>query len=318
VHNDDLLGRRGAGRAMVATGLLSAARTAAVELVKSGVPVNVLAVEDETDPSTVARWVGLRDRAGRSHRRADPPRPRPHREGARMSTAVVTGAARGIGRAIAVRLASEGHRLVLVDMAPELAETALGLEREGIDTVAVQVDLVDDSGISAVADVVGSDLVLVVNNAGITRDARLINLTDDDFGLVIDVNLGAAYRLTRALVPAMIDGGAVVNLASRAYLGNFGQYNYSMSKGAMVGMTRALALELAPAVRVNAVAPGLIGTEMSMGIPEELRRRMVSAIPLDRMGRPEEVAELVAFLGSDRSSYITGQVVVIGGGRSFT
>jgi 3-oxoacyl-[acyl-carrier protein] reductase len=235
-----------------------------------------------------------------------------------MSTAVVTGAARGIGRAIAVRLASEGHRLVLVDMAPELAETALGLEREGIDTVAVQVDLVDDSGISAVADVVGSDLVLVVNNAGITRDARLINLTDDDFGLVIDVNLGAAYRLTRALVPAMIDGGAVVNLASRAYLGNFGQYNYSMSKGAMVGMTRALALELAPAVRVNAVAPGLIGTEMSMGIPEELRRRMVSAIPLDRMGRPEEVAELVAFLGSDRSSYITGQVVVIGGGRSFT
>lgn len=235
-----------------------------------------------------------------------------------MSTAVVTGAARGIGRAIATRLASEGHRLVLVDMAPELAETALELEREGADTVAVQVDLVEDSGISAVAEAVGPDLGLVVNNAGITRDARLINLTDDDFGLVIDINLGSAYRLTRALLPSMVCGGAVVNMASRAYLGNFGQYNYSMSKGALVGMTRALALELAPAVRVNAVAPGLIGTEMSMGIPEEIRRRMVSAIPLDRMGRPEEVAELVAFLGSDRSSYITGQVVVIGGGRSFT
>jgi 3-oxoacyl-[acyl-carrier protein] reductase len=235
-----------------------------------------------------------------------------------MSTAVVTGAARGIGRAIAVRLAAEGHRLVLVDMAPELADTAVELERAGTEVEAVQVNLIEESGIAAVVDAAGDDLSVLVNNAGITRDARLINLTDEDFDLVINVNLGAAYRLTRALVPGMVEGGAVVNMASRSYLGNFGQYNYSMSKGALVGMTRALALELAPAVRVNAVAPGLIGTEMSMGIPEEIRRRMVSAIPLDRMGSPEEVADLVAFLGSASSSYITGQVVVIGGGRSFT
>lgn len=235
-----------------------------------------------------------------------------------MTTAVVTGAARGIGRAIATRLASDGHRLVLVDMAPELATATLELESAGIDAVAVQVNLTEDDGIAAVAEAAGDDVAVVVNNAGITRDARLVNLTDEQFGAVITVNLGAAYRLTRALVPSMAPGGAIVNLASRAYLGNFGQYNYSMSKGAIVGMTRALALELAPTVRVNAIAPGLIGTEMSMGIPDEIRQRMVAAIPLDRMGTPEEVAELAAFLGSDRSSYITGQVVVIGGGRSFT
>ncbi|MGF1668759.1 MAG: SDR family oxidoreductase [Acidimicrobiia bacterium] len=235
-----------------------------------------------------------------------------------MSTAVVTGAARGIGRAIAERLGADGHRLVLVDLSPDLAGTALDLEAAGVEAVAVQVDLTDEDGIGAVAAAAGDDVALLVNNAGITRDARLVNLSDADFAAVISVNLGAAYRLTRALIPAMHRGAAIVNLASRSYLGNFGQYNYSMSKGAVVGMTRALALELAPGIRVNAIAPGLIGTEMSMGIPEEIRLRMVSAIPLDRMGTPAEVAELVAFLGSDRSSYITGQVVVIGGGRSFT
>jgi 3-oxoacyl-[acyl-carrier protein] reductase len=235
-----------------------------------------------------------------------------------MSTAIVTGAARGIGRAIAERLGADGHRLVLVDLSPDLAGTALDLEAAGVEAIAVQVDLTDEQGIGAVAAAAGDDVTLLVNNAGITRDARLVNLSDADFAAVISVNLGAAYRLTRALIPAMHHGAAIVNLASRSYLGNFGQYNYSMSKGAVVGMTRALALELAPGVRVNAIAPGLIGTEMSMGIPEEIRLRMVSAIPLDRMGTPAEVAELVAFLGSDRSSYITGQVVVIGGGRSFT
>jgi 3-oxoacyl-[acyl-carrier protein] reductase len=235
-----------------------------------------------------------------------------------MSSAIVTGAARGIGRAIAERLGADGHRLVLVDLSPDLAGIALDLEAAGVEASAVQVDLTDDHGVEAVRSAAGDDIALLVNNAGITRDARLVNLSDSDFAAVISVNLGAAYRLTRAVIPAMRPGSAIVNLASRSYLGNFGQYNYSMSKGAVVGMTRALALELAPGIRVNAIAPGLIGTEMSMGIPEEIRQRMVSAIPLDRMGTPEEVAELVAFLGSDRSSYITGQVIVIGGGRSFT
>jgi NAD(P)-dependent dehydrogenase (short-subunit alcohol dehydrogenase family) len=236
-----------------------------------------------------------------------------------MRTAVVTGAAGGIGRAICERLATDGYRLVIVDLSPKLAETAVDLEMlSGAAIVPVQVDLTDDDGISAVVKAAGNGVDLIVNNAGITRDARLVNMTDDEFDLVVAVNLGATYRLTSALAPRLTDASAIVSIASRAYLGNFGQFNYSMTKGAVVGMTRALALELAPRTRVNAIAPGLIGTEMALGIPEEIRTRMISAIPLDRMGRADEVAALVAFLGSDQSSYITGQVVVIGGGRSFT
>jgi NAD(P)-dependent dehydrogenase (short-subunit alcohol dehydrogenase family) len=158
---------------------------------------------------------------------------------------------------------------------------------------------------------------VLVNNAGVTRDSRLVNLSDGDFGAVLAVNLGAAYRLTLALVP-MMSRASIINVSSRAYLGNFGQFNYSMSKGGLVGLTRALALALAPAIRVNAIAPGLIATEMAMGIPDEVRTRMVAAIPADRMGEPEEVAELVAFLASDASSYVTGEVIVIGGGRSLS
>jgi NAD(P)-dependent dehydrogenase (short-subunit alcohol dehydrogenase family) len=116
----------------------------------------------------------------------------------------------------------------------------------------------------------------------------------------------------------MSSGGSIVNIASRAYLGNFGQFNYSMSKGGVVGLTRAMALRWAPDVRVNAVAPGLIGTEMAQTIPEEVLDRMVSAIPLGRMGSPGEIANVVWFLLSPLSSYVTGEVVVVGGGRSLS
>ena len=228
---------------------------------------------------------------------------------------VVTGAARGIGRAIAERLAANPSFTVIgVDMAPEL-----GLANEEI--VPVQVDLTGAKGVEAVRTAVGDagvPLLGLVNNAGITRDARLLNMTDEDFRAVLDVNLGAAFRLTTALTDLMSDGGSIVNIASRAYLGNFGQFNYSMSKGGLVGLTRALALSLAPHIRVNAIAPGLIGTEMAMGIPEEIREKMISAIPLDRMGRPEEVANVVWFLLTPLSSYVTGHVVVVGGGRSLS
>ena len=174
-------------------------------------------------------------------------------------TIVVTGAARGIGRAIAEKMASTGPLTVIgVDIAPELALS------ESI--IPVQVDLTSIEGPGLVTKAVeasGSPLLGLVNNAGITRDARLINLTDEDFAAVLEINLGAAYRLTTELAPLMSDGGSIVNIASRAYLGNFGQFNYSMSKGGVVGMTRAMALSLAPHVRVNAVAPGsdLIGDE---------------------------------------------------------
>ncbi|HEX5695389.1 MAG TPA: SDR family oxidoreductase [Acidimicrobiia bacterium] len=227
---------------------------------------------------------------------------------------VVTGAARGIGRAIAEKLASTGpFSVVGVDLAPELALSE--------QITPVQVDLTTESGPTVVRETVeriGLPLLGLVNNAGITRDARLVNMTDSDFAAVLEVNLGAAYRLTMELAPLLPEGSAIVNIASRAYLGNFGQFNYSMSKGGLVGMTRALALSLAPHVRVNAVAPGLISSEMSMAIPDEIREKMVAAIPLDRMGTPDEIANTVWWLLTPLSSYITGEVVVVGGGRSLS
>lgn len=227
---------------------------------------------------------------------------------------VVTGAARGIGRAIVERLVAQPALTVIgVDLSPDLA---------GVDGIMpVQVDLTTDEGVETVRQSVattGLPLLGLVNNAGITRDARLVNMTDEDFTAVLDVNLGAVFRLSTALADDIAEGGAIVNTASRAYLGNFGQYNYSMSKGGVVGLTRALAISLAPHVRVNAVAPGLIGTEMAMAIPEDVLEKMVSAIPLDRMGRPTEVADVVWFLLTPLSSYITGEVIVVGGGRSLS
>jgi NAD(P)-dependent dehydrogenase (short-subunit alcohol dehydrogenase family) len=229
-------------------------------------------------------------------------------------TIVVTGAARGIGRAIGERLAGAGPFTVIgVDVAPELALSE--------QVTPVQVDLTAHDGPATVADAVeraGLPLLGLVNNAGITRDSRLVNMTDEDFAAVVEVNLGAAYRLSMELAPVMGEGSAIVNIASRSYLGNFGQFNYSMSKGGLVGLTRALALSLAPGIRVNAVAPGLISSEMSMGIPEEIREKMIEAIPLGRMGTPTEIANTVWWLLTPLSSYITGEVVVVGGGRSLS
>jgi NAD(P)-dependent dehydrogenase (short-subunit alcohol dehydrogenase family) len=227
---------------------------------------------------------------------------------------VVTGAARGIGRAIAEKMAATGPLTVIgVDLAPELSLS------EQITTV--QVDLTSHEGPGTVRGAVeasGLPLIGLVNNAGITSDSRLVNMKDESFRSVLEVNLGAAYRLSTELAPLMSDGASIVNISSRAYLGNFGQYNYSMSKGGVVGLTRALALSLAPAIRVNAVAPGLISSEMSLAIPEDVRDKMVSAIPLERMGTPDEVANLVWFLLTPLSGYLTGEVIVIGGGRSLS
>jgi NAD(P)-dependent dehydrogenase (short-subunit alcohol dehydrogenase family) len=229
-------------------------------------------------------------------------------------TIVVTGAARGIGRAIAEKMAATGPLTVIgVDVASELALS---------ETITpVQIDLTSEDGprlVKAAVEGSGSALVGLVNNAGITRDTRLVNMSEEEFAAVLEVNLGAAYRLTSELAPLMSDGGAIVNIASRAYLGNFGQFNYSMSKGGLVGMTRALALSLAPHVRVNAVAPGLIASEMSLGIPDDIREKMIAAIPLDRMGTPDEIANTVWWLLTPLSSYITGEVIVVGGGRSLS
>jgi NAD(P)-dependent dehydrogenase (short-subunit alcohol dehydrogenase family) len=234
-----------------------------------------------------------------------------------VSTAIVTGAARGIGRAIALRLAGDFDHLVVVDLSPTLADTALELETLGVEVTPVEANLVTTDGVAAVAEAT-TDVTALVNNAGITRDSRLVNMEVDDFRAVLDVNLGAPFRLIESLAGKWTDSAAIVNISSRAYLGNFGQFNYSMSKGGVVGLTRALATSLAPRVRVNAVAPGLIATDMVETIPDDVIERMLAAIPLGRMGQPSEIADVVAWLCSPESSYITGQVVVVGGGRSLT
>ena len=211
--------------------------------------------------------------------------------------AVVTGAARGIGKAVADRLDASGYDVLRVDLADGfIADVTSAEDRTRIVEAAGPVDV-------------------LVNNAGITKDARIVKMTEEDFLAVIRVNLGAAYELTRALT--LNDGASVVSLASRAYLGNFGQFNYSASKGGLVGMTRALALELAPrGVRVNAIAPSLTASEMTRAMPEHVLEKMIASIPLGRQAEPEEIAETIAALASPATAYVTGQVLVACGGRS--
>jgi NAD(P)-dependent dehydrogenase (short-subunit alcohol dehydrogenase family) len=182
---------------------------------------------------------------------------------------------------------------------------------------AVVADITDADGRAQVRAAVGqAPLRALVNNAGITRDARIGKMAEADFRAVIRVNLGGAYLLTRELLDAFADGGAIVNLSSRAYFGNVGQFNYSASKGGLVGMTRALALELAPRIRVNAVAPGLTASEMTKAMPEKVLTKLVDAIPMGRMAEPSEIAGVVSTLLSPATGYVTGQVLVACGGRS--
>jgi NAD(P)-dependent dehydrogenase (short-subunit alcohol dehydrogenase family) len=216
-------------------------------------------------------------------------------------TAIVTGAARGIGSAIADRLAKEGRDVLRVDLDPSVH--------------GIQADITKPEDRARIIEAAG-EVDVLVNNAGITRDARIVKMTEDEFLGVIRVNLGAAYELTMALTDRFSDGASVVSLASRAYLGNFGQFNYSASKGGLVGMTRALALQLAPRVRVNAIAPSLTASEMTLAMPEKVLSKMIASIPMGRMGEPEEIAATVAALASKDMAYVTGQVVVACGGRS--
>ncbi len=233
------------------------------------------------------------------------------------AAAVVTGAARGIGRAVAERLAADGAHVVLADRDPAVAEVASALGARGRTATAVVGDLTEPSGRAEVAGALdGLELRTLVLNAGITADALLAKMAEEAFVRVVRVNAGAAWALAELLVPRIAAGGAIVALASRSYLGNVGQFNYAVSKGAVVGMVRALALELAPDVRVNAVAPGLVGTEMTLAMPADVRERLVERIPAQRMGRPSEIAEVVAQLAGDGFGYVTGQVVVACGGRS--
>ncbi|CAB4943758.1 unannotated protein [freshwater metagenome] len=233
--------------------------------------------------------------------------------------AVITGAAGGLGIPISRRMAEAGFHVLLVDRSPAVAQVADDIRSVGLLAEHSVADLSTDEGVAAVADAVratGIPLMALVNNAGITRDARMQNMTTEQFEQVIEVNLLVAMRLTLGLRELFAEGSSVVSMSSRAALGNFGQSNYVTSKSALIGFTRALAQQWAPRVRANAVAPGLIDSPMTQAMPAEVLSGLVDKVPAGRIGTADDVADAVVFLVSDAASYITGQVLTVCGGRS--
>lgn len=235
--------------------------------------------------------------------------------------AIVTGAARGIGAEMAVRLAEEGADVCVCDIS-DVNVTAEKVSALGRKALALKVDVSDRAQVQAMVDEVASRfgrVDILVNNAGINRDATIKNMTEAQWDAVINVNLKGTFNCIQAVLPHMSEQkyGKIISLASRAAMGNFGQANYSASKAGIMGLTRTAALELARYnINVNAIAPGYIDTEMTRGVPDEVRERVIKAIPLQRIGTPRDVANLVLFLASDEASYITGQTIFICGGRS--
>jgi len=216
-------------------------------------------------------------------------------------------------------MAEAGFHVLLVDRSPAVSQVTEDLRSAGLLADYSVADLSTDEGVAAVADAVratGIPLMALVNNAGITRDGRMQNLTTEQFEQVIEVNLLVAMRLTLGLRELFAEGSSVVSMSSRAALGNFGQSNYVTSKSALIGFTRALAQQWAPRVRANAVAPGLIDSPMTQAMPAEVLSGLVEKVPAGRIGTADDVADAVLFLVSDEASYITGQVLTVCGGRS--
>lgn len=244
-----------------------------------------------------------------------------------QQVAVVTGAARGIGAAIATKLATEGATVIGVDRDEAIAASAEALVEEGHRAEGVQVDVTDAAAVDALFDDAAARhgrIDILVNNAGITRDNLLFKLSEEDWDATIEVNLKSVFLCSRAAQRSMVEArrGAIVSLSSRSALGNRGQANYSAAKAGIRGLTATMAIELGPyGIRANAVAPGYIATEMTdatarrLGVdPEEYRTRSAAATPLRRVGLPEDVASVVAFLASEEAAFVSGQTIEINGG----
>ncbi|MFA6028861.1 MAG: 3-oxoacyl-[acyl-carrier-protein] reductase [Elusimicrobiota bacterium] len=237
--------------------------------------------------------------------------------------AMVTGAAQGIGRAVAAALGGEGADLVLLDMdAQGVEEAASALKAScGVRTLALSGDVRSsedcEKAVRAALDNLGR-IDILVNNAGVTKDGLLVRMTEDDWNFVLDVNLKGVFLLTKAAAHAMIKArwGRVVNIASVVgEVGNAGQANYAASKGGVIAFTKACAKELASRnILVNAVAPGLIRTRMTQALGEEWAKKALERIPLGRFGEPDDVAKAVLYLACDSGDYVTGQVLGINGG----
>jgi 3-oxoacyl-[acyl-carrier protein] reductase len=237
---------------------------------------------------------------------------------------VVTGAGGGIGAAICRRLGLEGAKTVVADIELGKAQTeAANLAALGIPAIAVAANVVDKASVEALAATALSTfgrIDILVNNAGFQRDKRIANMSEEDWDTVVDVILKGAFLCSKAVLPSMLAGqwGRIINISSRAHLGNAGQANYSAAKAGLLGFTRALALENGKhGVTVNAVAPGLVDTPAIRGLShfEKVRENAERATPIPRLGAVEDVADSVAFLASDRAAYITGEVLHVTGGR---
>jgi len=237
-------------------------------------------------------------------------------------TAVVTGAARGIGQAIAVNLATRGADIVICDLEKGwLEETAEAVKKTGRKVVCKELDVTSHDGAQSVFQEIAAEcdsIDILVNNAGITRDGLLMRMSEADWDAVLAVNLKGTFNCTKAVTRTMMKqrSGAIVNIASIIGIsGNAGQANYGASKAGVIAFTKSVAKELASRnIRVNAVAPGFISSKMTDALSEDVRENMLGAIPLKRFGNPEDVASAVSFLASDMAGYITGEVLNISGG----
>ena len=237
--------------------------------------------------------------------------------------ALVTGGARGIGRAIGETLAKRGAELVVADLQEELAkQTAKEVQdATGKRTLAISVNVANPGSVNAMVEKALSELGhidILVNNAGTTRDKLIMRMDEEDWDIVIDVNLKGAFNCCKAVFRSMMKQryGRIVNISSvSGQAGQTGQANYSASKAGLIGLTKALAREFASrSITVNAVAPGFIPTTLTQDLAPEWKDAILKATPLGRMGTPEEIAYAVAFLASDEAAYITGQVLAVDGG----
>lgn len=236
--------------------------------------------------------------------------------------ALVTGASRGIGKAIALRLAREGRRVVLVSRSEgPLTEVKAEIESAGGSAACVAVDVGDAAALqSAVEGVIEREgrLDILVNNAGITKDNLALRMTNEDFMRVLEVNLVSAFVSCRAAARAMMRNrfGRIVNIGSTSgVVGNPGQANYAAAKAGLAGMTKSLARELGgKGITANVVAPGFVETDMTSGLPEELKTRMLEGMAIKRLGVVEDIAATVAYVSSDGAGYLTGQVICVDGG----
>ncbi|GMA62001.1 3-oxoacyl-ACP reductase FabG [Alicyclobacillus fastidiosus] len=235
--------------------------------------------------------------------------------------AIVTGAGRGIGRGIAVKLAQEGAKVVVCDMVAENGEgTVRAIAEQGGEAWFQGCNVADDKDVSALFRAVMerySAIDIVVNNAGINRDGMLHKLTLEQWDQVIRVNLTGTFHCVQEAAKIMRNQnfGRIINIASASWLGNIGQANYAASKAGVVGLTKTAARELAKYnVTVNAICPGFIDTDMTRGVPEKVWDVMVGKIPMGRAGQPEDVANVIAFLASDEAGYVTAEVINVGGG----